>query len=453
MTPATPASKHSVKVVPHATCVECGCLCDDITLTVESSRIVSAKNACSMGESWFLQSFANQAAQSCRVRGKPVDLDTAVTEAARLLHEAAFPLVYGLAETTCEAQRKAVALADSIGACLDTATSIHHGPSGVSFPDIGEVTCSLGEVKNRADLVIFWGVDPIASHPRHGERYSLEASGLFTPEGRKNRYAVHVDSRPSSAPEQFDCNLIIPNGKDFEALWALRALVKGIPIAKGFEEQTGIALADLTNLAQRMKSCHFGVLFIGMGLSRSAGRHMNNEAALGLVTDLNDHTRFFAKTMKVKGNGTGADNVLLWQTGYPFAVHLGQGFPRYNPGEFSAVESLERCEPDAALIVGADPSKEFSSKAVARLQSIPTIALDFRDNETMRQATVSIPTAAYGLQTGGTVYRMDDVSLPLRPALVSVHPSAAEVLGKIERAVHRLQAEQALASAPSLALT
>ncbi len=433
----------SMRVIPHATCVECGCLCDDIELTVDQTRIVEAKNACELGQKWFLQSLEPQAARTCRVRGEPVDLDTAVAEAARLLHEAAFPLVYGLTESTCEGQRMGVALADRIGACLDTATSIHHGPSGVSFPDIGEVTCSLGEVKNRADLVIFWGVDPIASHPRHAERYSLDARGLFIPEGRKDRYAVHVDARPSAAPEQYDCSLIIPPGKDFEVLWALRALVKGVPVGSDFEKQTGVALADLIDLAGRMKACHFGVLFIGMGLSRSAGRHMNNEAALGLVTDLNDHTRFFAKTMKVKGNGTGADNVLLWQTGYPFAVHLGQGYPRYNPGEFSAVESLERSEPDAALIVGADPRTEFPVKAAAHLLAIPTIALDFRDTETMRRATVSIPTAAYGLQTGGTVYRMDDVSLPLRPALPSIHPSQAEVLGKIDQAVHRLQAAQA----------
>jgi hypothetical protein len=38
---------------------------------------------------------------------------------------------------------------------------------------------------------------------------------------------------------------------------------------------------------------------------------------------------------------------------------------------------------------------------------------------------------------------MDDVSLPLRPALPSIHPSQAEVLGKIDQAVHRLQAAQA----------
>ncbi len=32
------------------------------------------------------------------------------------------------------------------------------------------------------------------------------------------------------------------------------------------------------------------------------------------------------------GDVTGADSVLCWQTGYPFSVNLGRGYPRYNPG-------------------------------------------------------------------------------------------------------------------------
>jgi formylmethanofuran dehydrogenase subunit B len=38
-----------------------------------------------------------------------------------------------------------------------------HAPSVMAIQEVGESTCTLGEVKNRADLVIFWGSNPIDS--------------------------------------------------------------------------------------------------------------------------------------------------------------------------------------------------------------------------------------------------------------------------------------------------
>ena len=35
------------------------------------------------------------------------------------------------------------------------------------------MSCTLGEVKNRADLLIYWGGNPAECHPRHFTRYTL----------------------------------------------------------------------------------------------------------------------------------------------------------------------------------------------------------------------------------------------------------------------------------------
>ena len=48
---------------------------------------------------------------------------------------------------------------------------------------------------------------------------------------------------------------------------------------------------------------------------------------------------------------------------------------------------------------------------------------------------VSFCVATYGINTGGTVYRMDDVPIPLRPAFPSPHPSDEDVLRGIETRV------------------
>ena len=46
--------------------------------------------------------------------------------------------------------------------------------------------------------------------------------------------------------------------------------------------------------------------------------------------------------MRIPGDVAGADSVLCWQTGYPFSVNLARGYPRYNPGEYTANQLLER---------------------------------------------------------------------------------------------------------------
>ena len=48
----TPAG---TRVVEHAICTFCGCVCDDIGLTVEGHRITKAKNACVLCKAWFLE--------------------------------------------------------------------------------------------------------------------------------------------------------------------------------------------------------------------------------------------------------------------------------------------------------------------------------------------------------------------------------------------------------------
>ena len=179
-------------IVEDATCTHCGCLCDDIALSIEGNRITEARNACSLGQSWFLNRPAVDP-PPCLVEGQPATLDEGIERAARILLEARYPLIFGLTETTSEAQCRAVAIADWVGACIDTDSEYCHGAPAIAFQDVGQVTCTLGEIRNRGDLIIFWGSDPAESHPRHFERYSLMPTGSFIPRGREDRYCVVVD--------------------------------------------------------------------------------------------------------------------------------------------------------------------------------------------------------------------------------------------------------------------
>jgi formylmethanofuran dehydrogenase subunit B len=114
----------TLTIVKDATCTFCGCVCDDIELHADGNRIVKAKNACSLGESWFKHHTAERLFPDALVDGRPVTLDDAIEAAAECLNQANMPLVYGLSNVTCEAQREAVALAEMIGGVVDSHTSL-----------------------------------------------------------------------------------------------------------------------------------------------------------------------------------------------------------------------------------------------------------------------------------------------------------------------------------------
>ena len=412
----------------HVACTVCGCVCDDLRIAVDGGRVVAAENACRLSEPWLLGQDSRQP-PAAQVEGRPVPPETALARAAELLKAADAPLIYGMSRSTSEGQRAAVSLAERVGATIDTTASLCHATSMMAIQEVGESTCTLGEVRNRADLVVYWGCDPVESHPRHLERYALPP-GKFVPAGRRGRTLVVADVRRTDSAELADLFVPIPPGSDFEALHALRALVRGARVEG--EQETGVPLAPLGELAARMKACRFGVVFFGLGLSMTGAAHHNVEALLLLVRDLNEHARFFARRMRMQGDVTGADTVLLWQTGYPFGVNLARGYPRYNPGEFTADDMLARGDVDACLFVGSEGAARFSEAALSHLRRIPTISLDHPTAEPCWPAAVRFTTAVYGVHRPGTVYRMDGVPVPLRPFLPTGYPTDADVLAGIE---------------------
>jgi formylmethanofuran dehydrogenase subunit B len=402
-------------------CTVCGCVCDDLAVTVEGGRVTRAEGACHLAEPWFLSQNANHP-PAALVDGSPVEPAVAFARAAEILRGARYPLVYGLSRSTTEAQRAATALAERLGGTIDTTASTGHAPSLMALQQVGESTCTLGEVKNRADLVVFWGSDPVTTHPRHMERYSADAVGRWVPGGRGDRFVVVVDDRETESAKRADLFVPVPRGRNWEALWALRLLCKGV---------TTPAEEPLRALAARIAAAKCGVFFFGSGLTRERQAHRAVEALLQLVSELNDRGRFYARRMRRYGDVAGADSVLAWQTGYPFGVNLSRGYPRYNPGEFTAPEMLARGEPDACLLVGSETAADFPPAALGHLRCIPVISLDSANVASPIAAAVRFTTAVYGVHRPGTAYRMDEVPVPLRVLLPTDYPSDAEVLTEL----------------------
>jgi len=442
------------------TCPVCGSLCDDIELTVKKGRIVKVKNGCSMCEAKYLNYDGHRLLKpQVRKDGKlvQVSLKEAILKAAQILAEADYPLLYGWSSTSCEATRVGIELAEEVGGVIDNTSTVCHGPSVISIQDIGIPTCTLGQIRHRADLIIYWGSNPWSAHPRHIERYTTFSEGKFeksewkgyltktkaatakkkvesalrkispkeTPpvpstlahapcpailkEGRK---LIVVDVRRTRTAEIADCFIQVEPNKDYELFQAFRALIRDQELE--VDKVAGVPVEYLEEVADAMVGCNFGAIFFGLGLTMSKGKLRNVDAALSLTRDLNMRTKFVIMPMRGHFNVSGADTVFTWLTGYPYAVDFSLGYPTYNPGETSAVDVLLRKESDAALVVASDPVANFPRTAAEHLVKNPLIVIDPHLNATSQMGDVIFPAAFVGIEATGTAYRMDHVPLPLK---------------------------------------
>ncbi len=406
-------------IYENVVCPFCGCLCDDLIITVEDGQITNTKNTCAISKSKFTNHHQHMLKSS--INKKEVPVEKAIEKAAEILKNADAPLIYGLSSTECEAQRHAIHLAEILGATIDQTASVCHGPTILGTQDAGCVKCTLGEVKNRADLIVYWGCNPAEAHMRHFRRYSVYPEGLFRKD-KKERTIVVVDVRKTASARIANTFVKIEPGADFEVISLMRAYLKGrdVPLTDEFK-----------TLLETMKTCEFGIIFFGLGLTMSKGKHLNVDAALRLVRDLNEYTKFSITPMRGHYNVTGAGSTMAWVTGYPFAVNFSQGYPVSNPGEFSAVDVLARKECDAALIIAADPVSNFPAESWKHLADIPTIVMDPKVSLTSKIAEVCIPVATAGIEAEGTAYRMDGIPLRLKKVLDTSRLSDAEVLSQL----------------------
>ncbi|MFX0149074.1 MAG: formylmethanofuran dehydrogenase subunit B [Candidatus Hodarchaeota archaeon] len=408
-----------IKTVYDVVCPFCGTLCDDleVDIDIKTDSVIEVRNGCQIGtKKYFASNPSGHRFLKPRIKFngeyKEVSWDEALDKAADILISAKRPLLYGFSSTECEAQSKGVELAEILGGILDNTASVCHGPSLLAIQDVGAPLSTLGEYKNRADLVIFWGCNPVHAHPRHLGRYSEFVRGYFRKDGRNDRFIVVVDPRNTHTAQIADLYIKVNPNEDYELVNAIRAILRGVELDA--TEVSGVSIEKIKELVEILKSCKFGVIFFGMGLTQTLGHHRNIDAAICLTRELNDHTKFLLEPMRGHYNVTGANQVFTWNTGYAYSIDFSRGFPRYSPGEFSSVDLLLRDEIDASLIVASDPASNFPATAVKNMFKHPLIAVEPHETPTSAFADVLLPAAIAGIECEGTAYRMDKVPLRLR---------------------------------------
>ncbi len=476
-----------MEVITGVTCPVCGTFCDDIEIVLDdNNKIIEARNACAMGAAKFLNYSTHRTKTPLiRKNGELVEatMDEAIEKAAQILVDAHYPILYGWSNTCCEAQRVGVELAEEVGGVLDNTATVCHGPSILGVQSVGIPSATLGQMRHRADLIIYWASNPWDAHPRHPERYTMFSDGRFEKsawsqylsklrgemskkkiqrasnlvlkkdfcftecesEGlpcnmyQNKRRTIVIDVRKTRTADAADCFLQVEPGKDYELMQALRVLVNDGEL--DVDEVAGIPVETLEDLVDVMISCKLGIIFFGLGLTMSKGKHRNIDTAISLTRDLNNRTKFLIMPMRGHYNVTGANVVFTWQTGYPFAVDLSNGYPRYNPGETSSTDILRRDEADAMLVIASDPIAHFPRASSKNIAKHPLISIDPEVTPTTMLADVILPPAFVGIETEGTAYRMDHVPLPLKKLVEPPEGflSDKEILRKLLQKVRELK--------------
>jgi formylmethanofuran dehydrogenase subunit B len=426
---ALSSDKTEANIFTDVACTVCGCVCDDLELRIAGGRIEKAEHACRLAEPWFF-ALNDSHPPVAAIEGAAASLDEGLQRASHILRASRNPLIFGLSQSSTPGQRAAVQLAEQLGGTIDPVAAASRAAAILALQEVGQSTCSLGEVRNRADLIIFWRSDPVETHPRHLERFSADPQGEFLPQGRRDRRIVVIDVKPTATSHIADIFLQIEPGRDFDLIWALRRAIRG----DGDDLSgcpAGITPEVLQELARRMKECRYGALFFGPGLADPEIEHLALIGLFRLVAELNAHTRFTASALGDPGDAAGAENVLCWQTGFPFAVNFGRGYPRYSPGEFTVETLLGRGEADACVLIGSRNATLLSPAAQAAFSKIPTIVLDLPNMRPPFAPTVQFTTAVYGIHAAGTAFRMDDVPIPLRQLIGSEYPTDEAILSDL----------------------
>ncbi len=398
------------RVQEHVTCLGCGCACDDIAVVARRGAIVEARNACGLGIQWFASA---QVPVQIRSRSTPQDIRRAVGDAAQLLTSARRPLVFLAADISCESQRMAIGVADVLGAALDSITTSTAGSAILAGQRRGRVTATLGEIRNRADIVVFWGVDPAARYPRYTSRYAPDPVGLYVPNGRAGRRVIAIDIGADRGPADADARISFTPEEEVAALTLARAAANGVIVDDAVGESLQSRAVRLSNLGGGAR--YAAVVVDGEPLTARDPAH--GESLLLFVDALNRSTRCVLSTLRGGGNRSGADVVMTWQTGFPMAVDFVRGAPSYQP-EYGATALLQSGEADVVLVVGA-PASIPADLQRALAGGAACIGIGPRASESPYPAVVAIDTGMAGIHEGGTAARMDDVPLPLRPVLES----------------------------------
>jgi formylmethanofuran dehydrogenase subunit B len=248
---------------------------------------------------------------------------------------------------------------------------------------------------------------------------------------------IAVDVGRAAATIDADVRVVIGAADELPTLIAIEAFIRS-PDASGLSASVADPRRSTAReLATALLSARYtALIYDAEPDDRSERTNVRFEALTSLGQALNDRTRCAALALRAGGNRSGADSVLVAQTGYPCAIDFARGYPRYDPHAGTTRHVLREHDVDAVLVVGDafgipnDITASFSNlQAVVIGPHASSAAWGVRG--------VIIDTGIDGIHVLGTALRTDDVPLPLRSLLPGPR-STAEAIQAVTAGIRRV---------------
>lgn len=405
-------------------CPFCALLCDDLTLETPSPPAHPPRNACPRASAGYA---AAEVTGAPHVGGKPVTLEVALKAATKLLRASKRPLFHGLGSDV-QGLRALFRLAEHCGAMVDHMHSEALNSSLRVLQSRGWHTTTLGEVQNRADLVVILGVDLDRGFPRFLERH-VAGQHALQPARRTQRRLVYLGPKANAPTCATDLPLdILPTRIDrlAESLRTLQGLVQGVHLPSVTKSSA------LHALAARISAAEYPVFVWAPGQLPALRADLVISAACELVAQIN-------RTRRAAGLALGGDDgaqsalaVSAWLTGFGTGVGFSRGALRPRGEQGGSTAALAEGGIDLLLHLSS------FSQACPPATDKPSIVLAPPGFAPREAPDVYLPIGIPGIDHAGQLIRTDGVvALPLRALRVPRHPDAAAVLQRLQSALER----------------
>lgn len=398
-------------------CAGCSCLCDDISYYFKEGEVVRTLNLCEVG--W--KRICSVRAEDRLPSPSPSLLSDRLEHAAGILRSHG-PVLFLGADTVDEgAIRASMQLAVDFGGIW-----LPWAFPGIRWffervTQFGWATALLDEVRDHADMVIFWRADPLETHHRHLSRYSFFARGRFTERGNLDRSLAAVSS---------DKAIIEPLCQQF-----LRATpdrdVHLIEALTGRGEPEGVDPRDFSSFARVLQRSSYIALFV----DPQKVDPETLDAMFKWCAGVNAQGRqrmVILPLWKAGSNVEGFCRVCLEQNGTPWGADFSRG-SEGPPDKAAGWRELAR-QVGSVLMIPSGIDLFQGQTLPEDLAEKPRIVIDPFKQTPVQSADVVVPAALPGFEDDGVFFRTDGLPFKARraePLADQGYPTVRDVLTRM----------------------
>lgn len=369
-------------------CPFCALVCDDLSLSQHNNQIHTDQLSCAKAQNGYQTALQGQSSQPL-LNGEPISLPDALAHAAKLLQQARLPLFHGLQGDLQDA-RAIWRLAAHFGGVVDHAAGDSIARKLRVFQDTGWQISSLGEVRNRADLVILVGEFDI---PRLQEK-------LFAEEHRLHRQQavqqVHLQNDALQTIEQL---ALMQYGRS--------------PLP---------ASAKIESLNQQLMDAQYPVFLLGQ--LDAEQEELVLRAIVALVRKLNEQSRAALLPLAMGCGDLTAQLSGAWHNGFGIRTDFSRGYPRQDLKQHSAERLLASEEADLLVWISS------LSNTTPPSCSQPSIVFGHPGMAFEKAPELYFPIAVPGVHRSGYLHRTDGLRMLPLPQITQNALNSMETLSQ-----------------------